>query len=130
MTTLAKLMGSAVPAAQAQATTAGVPLLNQTSAGTTQGNAYAITSDLSVFSTVGASSGARLPAANAASLTAQAGDIYVVVNGQATNALLVYPPVGGNFSAVATNTAVSVPAGKTADFYCLGGNVWAASIGG
>jgi hypothetical protein len=25
---------------------------------------------------------------------------------------------------------VSVPAGKTADFYCLGGNVWAASIGG
>lgn len=130
MTTLAKLMGSAVPAAQAFATTAGQPLLAQTAAGTTQANAYAIVSDLTVFSTVASGSGARLPAANAASLTAQAGDIYVVVNGQATNALLVYPPVGGNFSAVAVNTAVSVPAGKTADFYCLGGNVWAASIGG
>ncbi|HTI82973.1 MAG TPA: hypothetical protein VL614_21165 [Acetobacteraceae bacterium] len=130
MTTLAKLMGSAVPAAQAQATTAGVPLLSQTAAGTTQANAYAIVSDFTVFGTVASGSGARLPPANAASLTAQQGDIYVVVNGQATNALLVYPPVGGNFAAVAVNTAVSVPAGKTADFYCLGGNVWAASIGG
>jgi hypothetical protein len=63
-------------------------------------------------------------------MTALAGDIYVVVNSQATNALAVYPPVGGNFSAVAVNTAVSVPAGKTADFYCLGGNVWAPSVGG
>jgi hypothetical protein len=123
-------MGSAVPAAQAQATTAGVPALGLTSAGTTQANAAAITSDFAVFSTVAASSGARLPAANAASMTALAGDIYVVVNSQATNALLVYPPVGGNFSAVAVNTAVSLPAGKTGDFYCLGGNVWAASIGG
>lgn len=130
MTTLAKLMGSAVPATQAQNTTAGVPLLGQTAAGTTQANAYAITSDFVVFSTVASGSGARLPAASAVSLTAQAGDIYVVVNGQATNALLIYPPVGGNFSAVAVNTAVSVPAGKTADFYCLGNNVWASSVGG
>lgn len=130
MTTLAKLMGSAVPATQAQNTTAGVPLTAQTAAGTTQANAYAITSDFTVFSTVASGSGARLPAASAPSLAAQAGDIYVVVNGQATNALLVYPPVGGNFSAVAVNTAVSVPAGRTADFYCIGGNVWAASIGG
>lgn len=130
MTTIAKLMGAAVPATQAQNTTAGTPLTGQTAAGTTQANAYAITSDFTVFSTVASGSGARLPAASAPSLTAQAGDIYVVVNGQATNALLVYPPVGGNFSAVAVNTAVSVPAGKTADFYCIGNNVWASSVGG
>lgn len=130
MTTIAKLMGAGVPATQAQSTNAGVPLTGQTAAGTTQANAYAITSDFVVFGTVASGSGARLPATNPASMSALAGDIYVVVNGQATNALLVYPPVGGNFSAVAVNTAVSVPAGKTADFYCLGGNVWAASIGG
>jgi hypothetical protein len=123
-------MGSGVPAAQAQATTAGVPALALSAAGTTQVGATLITSDFSVFTTVAASSGARLPAANAVSMTALAGDIYVVVNSQATNALSVYPPVGGNFSNVAVNTAVSVPAGKTADFYCLGGNVWAPSVGG
>lgn len=129
MTTIAKLMGAGVPALQAQNTVTGVPSTGLTSAGTTQGNAAAITSDFAVFSTVAASSGARLPAANAASMTALAGDIYIVVNGGA-NALAVYPPVGGNFVGVSTNTAVSVPAGKTADFYCVGGNVWAASIGG
>lgn len=129
MTTIAKLMGAGVPASQAQQTVAGSPLAGQTSAGTTQGNAYAIVSDLTVFSTVAASSGARLPAQNAVSMTALAGDIYIVVNGGA-NALAIYPPVGGNFVTLSANTSVSLPAGKTADLYCLGNNVWAASIGG
>jgi len=129
MTTIANLMGSGVPAPQAQVTV-GKPVSGLAAAGTSsQANATLISADVSIFTTVAANSGARLPAANAASLTAQAGDIYVVVNGQATNAMNVYPPVGGNFIAVAVNTAVSVPAGKTADFYCLGNNVWAASIG-
>ncbi|WP_250518609.1 hypothetical protein [Caballeronia sp. ATUFL_M1_KS5A] len=131
MTTIAKLMGSGVPAAQAQATTAGVPLSGLAAAGvSSQANATLITSDLSVFTTVPASTaGARLPAASAPSLTAQAGDIFVVVNSTAT-AMNVYPPVGGNFAGVAVNTAVVLPAAKVGDFYCLGNNVWAASIGG
>lgn len=129
MTTIAKLMGAGVPATQAQCTNAGQPLLNQTAAGTTQANAYAITSDFVVFGTVAASTGARLPAQSAPSMTALAGDIYIVVNAGA-NALLVYPPTGGNFVTLAANASVSLPAGKTADLYCLGNNVWAASIGG
>lgn len=129
MTTIAKLMGAGVPATQAQSTVAGVPLLNQTAAGSTQGTAYAITSDFVVFGTVAASTGARLPAQSAPSMTALAGDIYIVVNGGA-NALAIYPPVGGNFVTLSANTSVSLPAGKTADLYCLGNNVWAASIGG
>jgi hypothetical protein len=128
MTTIQKLMGSGVPATQAQSTVAGVPLTAQTAAGTTQGNAYAVTSDFVVFSTVAASSGARLPAQNGASLTALAGDVYVIVN-YGANALSVYPPVGGNISNAGVNTAVSIPANKTGDFYCIGNNIWAASIG-
>lgn len=130
MTTIARLMGSGTPAAQAQATVNPPPSTGLSSAGGTQSTATLLTNDFSIFSTVTAGQGCRLPAANAASLTAQAGDTWIVVNGQATNALLVYPPVGGNFVGVAVNTAVSVPAGKTADFYCVGNNVWASSVGG
>lgn len=127
MTTVAKLMGSGVPAAQAQATTAGVPSSGLTAAGSTQGTATLITSDFSVFSTVPASSGARLPVANASSMCGLAGDIYIVVNASAT-AMLVYPPTGGSF--VNAAASASLAGGKTGDFYCLGGNVWAPSVGG
>lgn len=128
MTTIAKLMGSGTPAAQAQATTAGVPANNLTAAGTNQANAALIASDFSVFTTVGSGTGARLPVANAASMCGLAGDIYVVVNNQATNALLVYPPTGGSF--VGGAASASLAAGKTGDFYCIGNNVWAPSVGG
>lgn len=128
MTTVSALMGSGVPAAQAVNTTAGVPLTGLSAAGTTQAGATLITDDFSVFSTVAASSGTRLPASNPVSGTAQAGDIYRVVNSQATNALAVYPPIGGNFSGVAVNTAVNVAASRYGEFLCLGGNVWAASL--
>lgn len=127
MTTIGKLMAFGVPAAQAQQTVAGQPALNLTAAGTTQGTATAITNDFSVFSTVPASSGARLPVANAAGMVGLAGDIYVVVNASAT-AMLVYPPTGGSF--VNAAASASLAGGKTGDFYCLGGNVWAPSVGG
>jgi hypothetical protein len=129
MTTLGALMGSGTPAGQAIGITAGVPLTAQLAAGTTQATATAIVDDFSVFSTVAASAGARLPAANAISLTAQAGDIYRVVNFGA-NPLSVYPPTGGNISNAGVNTAISVPVNKTADFYCIGNNIWASSVGG
>jgi hypothetical protein len=121
-------MGTSVPAAQAQATV-GKPALGLSAAGANQAAATAVVNDISVYSTVGSGTGVRLPAQNATSMSALAGDIYVIVNSQGTNALLVYPPVGGNISNAGVNTAVSVPANKTADFYCLGNNIWAASIG-
>jgi hypothetical protein len=130
MTTIANLMGSGVPAQQAQVTV-GKPVSGLAAAGvSSQANATLIANDVSVFTTVPASTaGARLPAANAVSMTALAGDIYIVVNSTAT-AMNVYPPVGGNFAGVAANTAVVLPAAKVGDFYCLGANVWASSIGG
>lgn len=130
MTTIGNLMASGVPAQEAQYSVAGKPVSGLSAAGTTQAGATQVPGDFSVFTTVASGSGAKLPPANAAGMVGLAGDIYAVVNGQATNALLVYPPLGGNFIAVAVNTAVSIPAGKTGDFYCLGGNVWASSVGG
>lgn len=130
MTTIGNLMASGAPAQQAQMTVAGKPVLNLTAAGTTQAGALQVPSDVSVFSTVASGAGAKLPLANAAGLVGLAGDIYVVVNAQATNALLVYPPLGGNFVGLAANASVSIAATKTADFYCLGANVWAPSVGG
>jgi hypothetical protein len=122
-------MGSGVPAAQALATTAGVPLQGLSGAGTSsQAAATLVTDDFSVFSTVALNSGARLPAFNAISGTAQAGDIYRIVNFGA-NPLLVYPATGGNISQAGVNASVSIPVNKTADFYCIGANIWAASIG-
>lgn len=127
MTTIGKLMGAGVPSTQAQQTVAGLPVSGLTAAGTTQANATAITTDFSVFSTVPASSGARLPVQNAAGMVGLAGDVYIVVNASATT-MLVYPPTGGSF--VNAAASASLAGGKTADFYCLGNNVWAPSVGG
>jgi hypothetical protein len=126
MTTLSNLMGAGVPPLQAQMTV-GKVTTGLTGGGTSsQANATAIPSDVTVFSTVALNSGARLPATGPTS--GQAGDIYVVANFGA-NPLLVYPATGGNISNAGVNTAVSIPFNKTADFYCLGANLWAASIG-
>lgn len=130
MTTIGNLMASGVPAQEAQYSVAGKWVLNLTATGTSsQAAALQVPGDACVFSTVALNAGAKLPPANASGMVALAGDIYTVVNGGA-NPLLVYPPLGGNFITVAVNTSVSVPVGKTADFYCLGANVWAPSVGG
>lgn len=75
-----------------------------TSAGTTQADAYAITADVSIFTTVGASSGARLP-------NYDTNDVLLVNNGGA-NALALYPPTGGYINDLAQNAAYSVGVDK------------------
>jgi hypothetical protein len=103
-----KHQGGAVWASSLAQTTS----LALSGAGATQATATAITSDISAFTTVAASSGAILPTPG------NAGEDYVVANWGA-NALLLYPPVGHKANNGATNAAVSVAAGKTAHaFYC------------
>lgn len=87
---------------------------------TTQATATAITSDIAVFTTVAASGAAALPG------TQGAGDI-VVFNGQATNALVVFCPVGGSMNGT-VNGSVSVPVTKTARFVSADGLAWYATI--
>jgi hypothetical protein len=87
---------------------------------TTQATATAITSDIAVFTTVAASGAAVLPG------TLGAGDI-VVFNGQATNALLVFCPVGGTMNGT-SNASASIPVSKTARFVSADGLAWYALI--
>lgn len=127
MTTISNLMGAGVPPLQAQMTV-GKVTQGLTGGGTSsQANATAVPSDVCVFTTVALNSGARLPASGPTS--GQAGDVIIVANFGA-NPLLVYPATGGNISNAGVNAAVSIPVNKTADFYCLGANLWASSIGG
>jgi hypothetical protein len=68
--------------------------------GTTQANALPLGADNNAFSTVGAGTGAILPAMNP-------GDDVTVYNGGA-NALLIYPPVGGMIKGLGVNAGYSL----------------------
>lgn len=93
-----------------------------TAAGNSQGTAYAIPlgQDLTVFSTVGSSTGAVLPAGIAFN------EEYAIAN-HGANSLSIYPPPGGKIGTLSTNAAYSLAAGKTAYFVCVGANQFTAS---
>lgn len=103
----ARLSAAGFSAVQAQAVE-GTVANTLTATGTTQATALALAADINRFTTVGANSGAILPAMNG-------GDRITVFNGGA-NALSLYPPVGGQINAVGTNTAYSI---ATATPMCL-----------
>jgi hypothetical protein len=94
-----RLVVTGLSAIQAQAIQ-GTSSKGLTATGTVQGNAFALPADVNKFGTVGAGSGAILPAMNG-------GDEITVFNGGA-NALLIYPPVGGIINGLSANTAYSV----------------------
>jgi hypothetical protein len=109
MTKSANLTGAGLPGVTAQAIL-GSASNALTATGTTQADAYYMSYDINVFTTVAASTGAVLPVSNQ-------GDTIVVVNNGA-NTLSVYPPTGGSVANQSTNTAYSLPAGCTAEFLC------------
>jgi hypothetical protein len=96
------------------------PVNNLTGAGSTQGTALAIPAgqDGSIFTTVGSSTGAILPATGVG-----IGEEYVIAN-HGVNALAVYPPTGGKMGTAGTNAAYSLTAGKTGYFMYVGQLQW------
>jgi hypothetical protein len=84
-------------------------------AGSTQGTATAITKEINVVSTVSAGQGVILPGV--------AGTVITITNSSAT-ALLVYPASGGVINTLATNTALSIPAGATLQFVAPTATQW------
>jgi hypothetical protein len=91
-----------------------------TATGTTQANALNIaSSDVSIFTTVAAGTGAVLP-------LAEAQPPQVVYNG-GVSALLVYPAGTETINALGASTAISVPAGKSAVFF-PGRMAWICNI--
>lgn len=89
-------------------------------AGATQGTATLLTADINLVTTVAASTGVLLSA------TADIGDEFLVINGQGTNALLVYPPVGGAINGLATNTGYSLAVNKGVRLVRASSTVWIA----
>lgn len=83
----------------------------QTSAGTTNADATALAGDIVTLATVAANTGVILPTMNQ-------GD-WVVIGNQGANALLVYPPAGGQINALTrTSGGFSVTNAKVGLFFC------------
>jgi hypothetical protein len=115
------MMGVGMSALMAN-TLNGVGQGAQTATGSTQADAFALTTCSIEFTTTAASTGARLPAAG---LNVVAGDILAVFN-QGASTLTVYPPVGFKIGLTATNGGVSIATGKSAIFSARGdGNYFA-----
>jgi hypothetical protein len=77
-------------------------------AGSTQGTATAITTEINTVSTVASGAGVRLP-------TAVAGMVVTITN-LAANTLLVYPHTSGDINGGAANVAYSHPANATLQY--------------
>ena len=85
-------------------------------AGTTQGTATLLTTDLNNVTTVAAGAGVILPALGAG------GRIVVISSG--ANALLIYPPSGATIDGLAANTAISIPSGQSWEGIVVATNTW------
>lgn len=112
----ANLMGVGITPQQAQYI-CGAMADTLTATGTTQSDAFGLTADISVFTTVPANSGARLPD------WATTGDDMFILN-LGANALKVYPPVGGKINALAVNASSSLAAGSAMRLKSRAGLNW------
>ena len=85
-------------------------------AGTAQGNATVIASEINVVSTVASGAGVALPSGLAG--------IRVTLINTAANALLVYPASGGQINSLGTNASYSLPASGRLEFVCTSATQW------
>jgi hypothetical protein len=88
-----------------------------TAAGSTQGTATALTTDINHVTTVTASTGVRLPT------PATAGLKILIRNGGA-NPLAVYPHSGGNIAGTGVDAAISVDLGVVLEFIAFDTTNW------
>ena len=115
-----KIIGQGIWAEAAQQLIAGDVLTGQTASTTTQATATAITADITVFSTVASTGAVILPSGGAADI--------LIMNGQATNALIVFPPIGGTINGGSANASYSQAVSKCARYVTADGMAWYAMI--
>jgi hypothetical protein len=113
-----KIIGQGIWAEAAQQLIAGDVLTGQTASTTTQATATAITADITVFTTVASTGAVILPAGGAADI--------LIMNGQATNALIVFPPIGGTINGGSANASYSQAVSKCARYVSADGMAWYA----
>jgi hypothetical protein len=104
----------------AKAVIAGDTATGLAAAGTTQATGTLVTAGISMFTTVATGGAATLMNEGAAR--------KVIFNGDAADALSVFPPVGGTINGAAANAAFSVPFGKGAMFITSNGVTWVALL--
>lgn len=121
MATQGELMRASLPAEAARMLGATQDGTTETATGSTQGGAFVLTANLTIFGTVAASTGALLPSATGV------GPYFIFNNG--ANALSVYPATGETINASSANTAFSITNGKGA-FFFPHGNTWMANLSG
>ena len=120
MTKPTALMGLGMPGSLA-VEICGTVSNGLTATGTLQTDALQLPATINVFTTVAASTGARLsPVEVGASVT---------VANLGANALLLYPSTGQTINGGAANASVSVAVGKTAQVTGITGTGWIAQIG-
>ena len=119
MTQESKVIGQGIWTEAAQQLISGDVLTGQSASNITQATATAIIADITVFSTVASTGAAILPA------NAGAADI-LVMNGQATNALVVFPPIGGTINGGSANASYSQAVSKCARYVTADGLNWYA----
>jgi len=113
--------GTVYTAAQPNVTSVGTLLLHSntdtvSAAGTTQGDATQLTTEINRVTTVGASSGVKLP-------NAVGGLIIFITNTSATT-LAVYPNTSDIINSLGTNASYSHPAGGTLQYICTNATNW------
>ena len=89
-------------------------------AGATQGTATLVTANIILCLTTAAGAGYLLPS------NPTAGDTYMIANGDAVNALKVYPAGTDKINNLAASTAVSISVSKGGTFRCVAPNNWVA----
>jgi hypothetical protein len=111
-----KYTGLGTAAGLANVMAAGTVANTLTATGTSsQANSYAITDDVSVFTSAGSNSGARLPS------TSSPGDILFIAN-MDSNTMLVYPPTSGYINSGSQNASVSLTTKTIGMFISVNGS--------
>jgi hypothetical protein len=85
-------------------------------AGTVQGDATALTKDISVVSTVSSGQGVRLPVAIAG--------MVLIINNTSANTVNVYPAAGAKVNSLATNGAYTHSSNSSLQYYAVSSTQW------
>ena len=88
-----------------------------------QAGAYAITAQITTFTTVPVGGGCILPLLNKSGVFMPPGTEIKVLN-RGANVLSVYPPFGYAMETLAVNAPVGIPTGGNATYISTGGSLW------
>lgn len=118
-----RLMGLGMAAQLARNVVGTVDNTLTATGSTSQANSYAVTADISIFTTAAANTGARLP------LGSNAGDSFWIANYD-TNTLLIYPPTGGKINNGSSNASANLTTLKSVLCVSIDGTNYACNFGG